>query len=83
MDLSGTMGILGQLDHPRVAAAIERVLGAAKERGLPVCVPMETSLETQLAWARKGASFVVTGEDHGLLRRAASAGLERYRQGLA
>jgi len=83
MDLSGTMGILGQLDHPRVAGAIETVLRAAKERGFPVCVPMETSLETQLSWARKGANFVVTGEDHGLLRRAASAGLERYRQGLA
>ncbi len=83
MDLSGTMGILGQLDHPRVTEAIDRVLGAAKARGLPLCVPMETSLETQLAWARKGANFVVTGEDHGLLRRAATTGLERYRQALS
>jgi len=83
MDLSGTMGILGQLDHPRVVEAIERVLAAAKRRGLPVCVPMETSVETQLAWARKGANFVVTGEDHGLLRRAAVAALDRYRKALA
>ena len=83
MDLSGTMGILGQLEHPRVAEAIERVLAAAKQRGLPVCVPMETSVETQLAWARKGANFVVTGEDHGLLRRAAAAALDQYRKALA
>lgn len=83
MDLSGSMGLLGQLEHPRVVEAIERVLAAAQERGLPVCVPMETSLETQLAWARKGARFVVTGEDHGLLRRAAAAALEQYRSALA
>ena len=83
MDLSGSMGILGQLEHPRVAEAIDRVLSAAKRRGLPVCVPMETSLETQLAWARKGANCVVAGEDHGLLRRAAAAALEQYRKALA
>lgn len=83
MDLSGSMGILGQVDHPRVVAAIERVMAAAKDRGLPVCVPMETSLETQIAWTRKGAGFVVAGEDHGLLRRAAAAALKQYRNALA
>ncbi|MEK6717962.1 MAG: aldolase/citrate lyase family protein [candidate division NC10 bacterium] len=83
MDLSGSMGILGQLEHPRVVEAIERVLAAAKDRALPVCVPMETSLEAQIAWARKGACFVVTGEDHGLLRRAAADALNRYRAALA
>jgi len=83
MDLSGTMGILGQLEHPRVVEAIQRVLAAAKKRALPVCVPMETSIETQLAWARKGANFVVTGEDHGLLRRAATAALAGYRKALS
>ena len=83
MDLSGSMGMLGQLEHPRVVEVIERVLAAAKDRGLPVCVPMETSLEAQIAWARKGARFVVTGEDHGLLRRAAAAALEQYRNALA
>jgi 2-keto-3-deoxy-L-rhamnonate aldolase RhmA len=83
MDLSGTMGILGQLEHPRVVEAIQRVLAAAKKRALPACVPMETSIETQLAWARKGANFVVTGEDHGLLRRAATAALAGYRKALS
>ncbi|MBI2114740.1 MAG: hypothetical protein HYT85_06615 [candidate division NC10 bacterium] len=83
MDLSGSLGILGQLEHPRVVEAIERVMAAAKDRGLPVCVPMETSLEAQIAWARKGARFVVTGEDHGLLRRAAADALNRYRAALA
>lgn len=82
MDLSGSLGLLGQLEHPRVVEALERVLAAARERGLPVCVPMETSQETQLAWARKGARFVVTGEDHGLLRRAAAGALEEYRKAL-
>jgi 2-keto-3-deoxy-L-rhamnonate aldolase RhmA len=83
MDLSGTMGILGQLEHPRVVEAIQRVLAAAKKRALPACVPMETSIETQLAWARKGVNFVVTGEDHGLLRRAATAALAGYRKALS
>lgn len=83
MDLSGSMGILGHLDHPRVVEAIERVMAQAQERGLPVCVPMETSPEAQIAWARKGAGFVVAGEDHGLLRRAAADALNRYRAALA
>ncbi len=40
-------------------------------------------LEAQVAWARKGACFVVTGEDHGLLRRAAADALNRFRAALA
>jgi 2-keto-3-deoxy-L-rhamnonate aldolase RhmA len=79
MDLSGSMGLLGRLSHPRVHEAIETVLEVSRRRGFPVAVPMETSPADQLRWAVAGARFVVVGEDHGLLRRAATEALTLFR----
>lgn len=75
MDLSGTMGLLGQLDHPRVMAAIEHVMAEAKQRGLAVGVPIEATPEVAADWIMRGSQFATLGEDVGFLRRAATDAL--------
>ena len=34
-DISGSMGLLGQPNHPDVVAAVERIFEAAKSKGVP------------------------------------------------
>lgn len=80
MDLSGSMGLLGQVDHPDVIAAIEAVIAEAQRHGIPAGVPLETTPEQLLAWAQRGCRFVITGEDHGFMRRAAVEALATFRQ---
>ena len=79
MDLSGSMGLLGQLDHPEVVDAIEQVLTVARQRGIPAGVPIDGPPEVLLPWISRGCQFVFAGEDHSFLRRTADDVLIRFR----
>lgn len=84
MDLSGSMGLLGQLEHPEVVAAMDRVIHTSVAAGLPVGIPlpMDASLEVVKGWADKGCRFVVAGGDQGLLEEAARRSLANLRSSL-
>lgn len=79
-DLSGSAGVLRQFDHPRVVAALDRVIARARARGLPVCAGVAFPPQTMRPWVAKGANFVLTLEDTTLLRQGASDALDRMRQ---
>jgi 2-keto-3-deoxy-L-rhamnonate aldolase RhmA len=77
-DLSASMGLLGQDDHPRMVDAISRVLDAGQRAGLPVgmfCASEEQAIQR----IGQGAKFVAWTNDLALLARSAatSAGLIR------
>jgi 4-hydroxy-2-oxoheptanedioate aldolase len=76
MDLSGTIGLLGQLDHPKVLEAIDRVIEKAGEAGIPVGVPVEAKPDLLAGWISRGSQFATVGEDLGFLKRGASQALE-------
>jgi 2-keto-3-deoxy-L-rhamnonate aldolase RhmA len=80
MDLSASMGRLGQIEHPEVQAAIEKVIAAARKAGLPVGVPMAADAETLMKWAARGCNLLITGEQDGLLRRAAESALATFKR---
>jgi 2-keto-3-deoxy-L-rhamnonate aldolase RhmA len=80
MDLSGSMGLLGQLQHPQVVAAIEKVMAEAKRVGIPVGVPIDAGPQVLLEWAARGCQFVFSCEDHSMLRRSATDTLAQFRQ---
>ena len=67
-DLSGSLGIPGQLDHPRVARACRKVIGACKKRkvacGTQVVDPNSANVRAAF---RAGYSFVVLSSDVFLL----------------
>jgi 2-keto-3-deoxy-L-rhamnonate aldolase RhmA len=78
MDLSASLGLLGQLDHPRVVEAIDQVIEETCRVGIPVCVPLNRPPDTLLQWASRGCRFIRAGTDHVLLQRAAAQALEQF-----
>jgi 2-keto-3-deoxy-L-rhamnonate aldolase RhmA len=67
-DLSGSMGLPGQLDHPRVTSALERVVACCGEHGkaagLLVTVPTPEAIA---AASQRGFTFLALGVDALLL----------------
>jgi len=77
-DLSGSMGILGQITDPKVVAVIEQVVARAVEVGMPVgfagC-PQDAMAD----WFEKGVSWFSLNGDFGLLYASAKASLDEAR----
>ena len=61
-DLTISLGIPNQYDHPDYEAALRRVLGACNEHGVPVLMHHQTVPLTQ-KWLREGARFVLYSSD--------------------
>jgi 4-hydroxy-2-oxoheptanedioate aldolase len=61
-DLSVDAGAPGQLDHPIVAAAIEKVLAAARENGVATGAFAGTP-EAAAMWKRRGARLIALSSD--------------------
>ena len=73
-DLSGTMGLMGQVHHPEVEAAVKRVCDAARVAdiavGLLIAEPRPGELAQRIA---EGFHFISVGLDTLLLVRGAQA----------
>lgn len=84
MDLSASMGLLGQLDHPQVVQAMERVIATARGANLPAGIPLpSTATADEIAtWIARGANFVVAGLDQGYLVQAMAQSLAGLRRRL-
>ncbi len=78
-DLSGSAGYLRQLDHPVVADAINRILDAAKARGIAVAPGIALPDGAQPEWTERGATIVLATDDLGLVVRGAKEALARAR----
>lgn len=76
-DLSASMGHVGQLDHPEVNAAVEKVIGVALDHGKLVGVP--AAPEEAQAWAERGAHLISCGSDVGFMKRAAQLAIQAAR----
>lgn len=69
-DLSASMGLAGQLDHPDVVAAMRRVLRATRAKGVAPgihIVRAATAAEELLARVDEGYRFIAVGSDLFLL----------------
>ena len=71
MDLSGTMGLLGQMDHPDVVAALQRMLDTAIARGVPMGQSIGPDPDVLRHWIKGGVSWICTAGDWHLLYPAA------------
>jgi len=80
MDLSASFGLLGQLEHPKVIEAIEKVIAEAHRAQLPVGIPIDAPPDVVAHWVSKGCQFVIVGEDHSFLRRTATQTLAQFRR---
>jgi 2-dehydro-3-deoxyglucarate aldolase len=71
-DLSGSLGHLGEISHPDVVAAIDRVAASGRKHGLPVGI-FAASAELARDYLSRGFSPVAVGVDAMLLAAGASA----------
>ena len=68
-DLSSSMGLLGQLDHPDVVAAIDTIIAKARAAGLFVGAGMGCDQDYACTMARAGVQWIQMGCDHEFLAR--------------
>jgi 4-hydroxy-2-oxoheptanedioate aldolase len=75
-DLSASMGLLGQVDHPRVQEAIGRVLAATRKAGLPAGI-FGMSADEVNRFIEQGFLAILVGVDTAFLTAGAKATLSR------
>lgn len=78
-DLSGSMGLLGQITHPRVEEAIQKVLAAAKEAKVPVGILAMTPEDANRR-LQQGFQFIMVGSDTAFLTGAAKGILSQVKR---
>lgn len=66
-DLSGSLGVLGQVDHPSVVDAMIRVIESARSRGVSVGSGMPVDPDYALLQAERGVQWLQIGGDVGYL----------------
>jgi 2-keto-3-deoxy-L-rhamnonate aldolase RhmA len=81
-DLSGSMGLLGQIEHPSVTDAIHRVLDEAARRRITTCLGMAFPPAVNRQWVARGARFMIATEDQTILRVGAAHALAENRAAL-
>lgn len=69
-DLSASMGLMGQVDHPDVIAAIDQVTQVCRAAGMPLGI-FGVSAEAVQPYVTNGYSLIILGVDGILLGQAA------------
>ena len=77
-DLSASMGLMGEVDHPDVVAAIDTVFDACKRQGIAVGYFGVDAASVQ-AYIEKGSHFICAGVDAGFVTSGAQTILETLR----
>jgi 4-hydroxy-2-oxoheptanedioate aldolase len=78
-DLSGSLGLLGQVAHPKVQGAIAHVLAAAKKVKTPVGI-FGTAPDEINRYLEQGFQAVLVGADSSFLAAGARAVLDRIKR---
>lgn len=77
-DLSQSLGLPWQTDHPEVRAAVAHIHAAARRHGKTFCA-LPRAPEDFHAWCRKDVRMFVLGDDRGIARRAMASHLAQHR----
>lgn len=78
-DLTCSLGIPGQFDHPDFVAAVERIVAAAKGEGKSLG-RLVTSVEEGAALHAQGFDMIIYGSDIHILRAGLASGVEGLRR---
>jgi len=79
LDLSGSMGKLGQTGDPEVEEAIQKVLAASKRAGMP-CGIITVSPDQAIERIGQGFTNIIVGIDVLFLLGAAQGALQQVKQ---
>ena len=81
-DLSCSLGIPEQYDHPRFEAAVQDIIRRARAAGVGAGFHYWSALKKELAWAQAGANLIVHSSDYSLFSDAIRRDLAELRQAL-
>lgn len=79
IDLSQSLGVPAQAQHPSVQEAIRRVAAACFARGVPFCAIPRVEGQHE-AWREAGVRAFLLGDDRGIAARALKSHLAGYRR---
>jgi 2-keto-3-deoxy-L-rhamnonate aldolase RhmA len=82
-DLSASLGFPGELDHPQVMAAIDRVIEKARTAGLFVGTGMGPDANYAASMARRGVQWLQVGGDYSYMIQYANQMSSEIRSKLA
>ena len=80
-DLTDSMGIAGDFEHPDFHRAVDTLLAACAKHKKPAGILASTP-EQMLAWHKRGFRCLCYGTDTGLLRDALAQGIAAVRKGV-
>ena len=72
MDLSGSLGHLGDRSHPSIVSAIQKVIDAARKKNIYVGMGLGWEPELALHWLERGLQWVQFGCDYEYLVQGAA-----------
>jgi 2-keto-3-deoxy-L-rhamnonate aldolase RhmA len=78
-DLSGSLGVLGQVSHPRVQGAIEEVRKYCQEANVPLGI-FAANAQNAKAYINKGFRLIALGMDTFYLWKSTQAMLKEVRE---
>ena len=81
-DLAGSMGHMGDNQHPEVQGAIQTVVSSAHDAGVFPGIGLADDPEALIAWMKKGIQWVLMGVDWAHLARAIDTSASRLRSSL-
>jgi len=81
-DLTLSMGILGQFEHPEFMLALKRIIAAGARHHIPIGYPADDSVSNALKVLGLGCQVATVGMDWQFMSQAAAKRLLEVRQGL-
>lgn len=78
-DLSVSMGIPEDYDHPDFIKAVRQIIDTSKKYGLGVRIHFSESIERQTFWIKEGVNMVIHSSDFALFTQRLNADLDQVR----
>lgn len=69
-DLAASLGLPGELAHPRVKEEVDRIVETVQRSGKSIIGAYATSVEAAIAWRQRGAKFIAYSIDYRILGAA-------------
>ncbi|MFW6161304.1 MAG: HpcH/HpaI aldolase family protein [Planctomycetota bacterium] len=82
-DLSCSLGVPEQYDHPRFEEAVRTIFAKARDAGVGAGIHYWGSIDRWLAWAQAGANLIIHSIDSTLFAAALRRDLAALRDGIA
>jgi 2-keto-3-deoxy-L-rhamnonate aldolase RhmA len=82
-DLAGSMGLMGQPEHPEVLRAMETIVAKTRQTNVFASVAIGGGPAALAAWVKRGVQWISVGGDIGLMLSAATQVSSQVREHLS